>query len=287
MVGFHIMTIEKAGVLTQRLQQSAAGPQPPSSTSSATPTTASYDQMNPMTMQARLKELEEELQQLKLENAKQNHLMKKYKQRWEDLKESAKRRRNATPTPPEGGGDSGQGVGGADSGSPVLNSVPSGKFGDSGGSNPVSNPYSNAALAGSPSGLGQVARPPFSTLSRSSSASGPVVLPGSSYQRRIMMESKAGGVLDHTPLNMHRQTSASMVSSTTPRVLDTSPRTNVGSLPFVPEIPRQPMVAQSGGIGVGSPALSTSRPPSVASPSSTVPIPVGTQPSAMPGSLPT
>ncbi|KAG0273852.1 hypothetical protein BGZ95_010334 [Linnemannia exigua] len=208
--------------------------------SAATTPTNAYDQMNPTTMQARLKELEEELQQLKLENAKQNHLMKKYKQRWEDLKEAAKRRRNATPTPPEGGGDPTQG---GDFDSPVLGAEPSGKFG---GSTSTANPYSNTALAGSPSpssgGLGQVARPPFSTLARASSASGPVVLPGGSYQRRIMMESKVGGcVLDHTPLNMHRQTSAGMVSSTTPRVLDTSPRTNVGPLPFVTEIPRQPV----------------------------------------------
>lgn len=280
MIELRIMTIEKAGVLTQRLQQSTTGPKTPSSASSATtPTTTSYDQTNPTTMQARLKELEEELQQLKLENAKQNHLMKKYKQRWEDLKESAKRRRNATPTPPEGGGDSSQG-GGGDFGSPVLNSDPSGKFGGAEGSTAGSNPYSNAALAGSPSGLGQVARPPFSVLSRSSSASGPLVLPGGSYQRRIMMESKAGGVLDHTPLNMHRQTSAGMVSSTTPRVLDTSSRTNVGSLPFVPEIPRQPIVAQSA-------AVSSSRSPSATSSSSTVSTPVDTPSPTMPGSLPT
>ncbi|KAG0284725.1 hypothetical protein BGZ96_010913 [Linnemannia gamsii] len=281
------LSAEKAGVLTQRLQQSTAGPKPPSSVSSATtPTTTSYDQTNPTTMQARLKELEEELQQLKLENAKQNHLMKKYKQRWEDLKESAKKRRNATPTPPEGGGDPSQ-SGGGDFGSPVLNSDPSGKFGGAEGSISGSNLYSNTALAGNSSGLGQVARPPFSALSRSSSASGPLVLPGGSYQRRIMMESKAGGVLDHTPLNMHRQTSAGMVSSTTPRVLDTSPRTNVGSLPIVPEIPRQPMVAQSAAVSVGSPALSSSRSPSAASSSSTLSTPVSTPSPTMPGSLPT
>lgn len=241
-------------------------------------------------MQGRLKELEEELQQLKLENAKQNHLMKKYKQRWEDLKESAKRRRNATPTPPEGGSDPSQG--GGDYGSPVLSPEPSGKFGGNGGSSPGSNPYSNAALAGSPSGLGQVVRPPFSVLSRSSSASGPVVLPGGSYQRRIIMESKAGGVLDHTPLNMHRQTSASMVSSTTPRVLDTSPRTNVGPLPFVPEIPRQPMTSGATAAVVAvSPAHSSPQSPSPndtsTRPSSTLSPPVGAPSSTMPGSLPT
>ncbi|KAF9298240.1 hypothetical protein BGZ88_007443 [Linnemannia elongata] len=283
------LSAEKAGVLTQRLQQSTTGPLPPSSVSSATTPATSYDQMNPTTMQARLKELEEELQQLKLENAKQNHLMKKYKQRWEDLKESAKRRRNGTPTPPEGGSDPNQGSG--DSGSPVLNPEPSGKFGSNGGSSPSSSPYSNAALAGSPSGLGQVARPPFSALSRSSSASGPVVLPGGSYQRRIMMESKAGGVLDHTPLNMHRQTSAGMVSSTTPRVLDTSPRTNVGSLPFVPEIPRQPMIS---GVTAAVPAVSPahSSPLSFSSNdtgtrSSNTPSPPVVAPSStMPGSLP-
>ncbi|KAF9154261.1 hypothetical protein BG015_001444 [Linnemannia schmuckeri] len=294
------LSAEKPGALTQRLQQSTAGPLPPSSaSSSATTPTTSYDQMNPTTMQARLKELEEELQQLKLENAKQNHLMKKYKQRWEDLKESAKRRRNATPTPPEGGGDPNQG--GGDSGSPVLNSESPGKSGGGGGGNggssPGSNPYSNAALAGSPSGLGQVARPPFSVLSRSSSASGPVVLPGGSYQRRIMMESKANGVLDHTPFNMHRQASAGMVSSTTPRVLDTSPRTNVGALPFVPEIPRQPMASgATAAVSVGSPALPSPQSPSTttsdattatgARPASNLSTPVSV-PSPMPGSLPT
>ncbi|KAG0377121.1 hypothetical protein BGX24_006694 [Mortierella sp. AD032] len=243
--------------------------------SAATTPTTSYDQMNPTTMQARLKELEEELQQLKLENAKQTHLMKK----------------NATPTPPEGGGDPTQG---GDFGSPVLGAESSDKFG---GSTPISNPYSNTALAGSPSpssgGLGQVARPPFSTLARASSASGPVVLPGGSYQRRIMMESKAGGgVLDHTPLNMHRQTSAGMVSSTTPRVLDTSPRTNVGSLPFVTEIPRQPVPVA----GVGSPALSSPQSPASADafsgtgsrPASALSNPINTSGAStpMPGSLP-
>ncbi|KAF9133407.1 hypothetical protein BGW39_009830 [Mortierella sp. 14UC] len=283
------LSAEKAGALTQRLQQSTTGPQPSlsASSTSATPTT-SYDQMNPTTMQARLKELEEELQQLKLENAKQNHLMKKYKQRWEDLKESAKRRRNATPTPPEGGGDPSQG---GDFGSPVLGEEPSGKFSTS--PTPGSNPYSNTALVGNPSpgsgGLGQVARPPFSTLARASSASGPVLLPGGSYQRRIMMESKAGGgVLDHTPLNMHRQTSAGMVSSTTPRVLDTSPRTNVGSLPFVTEIPRQPVNVA----GVSSTAFSSPQSPASPAlsetnsrPASALSAPPGT-PTTMPGSLP-
>ncbi|KAF9539656.1 hypothetical protein EC957_005167 [Mortierella hygrophila] len=284
------LSADKTGVLTQRLQQSTAGPLPPSSVSSVTTPTTSYDQMNPTTMQTRLKELEEELQKMKLENAKQNHLMMKYKQRWEDLKESAKRRRNATPTPPEGGSDPSQG--GGDFGSPVLSPEPSGTFGGNGGSTPGSNPYSNAALAGNPSGLGQVARPPFSTLSRSSSASGPVVLPGGSYQRRIMMEGKAGGVLDHTPLNMHRQTSAGMVSSTTPRVLDTSPRTNVGSLPFVPEIPRQPMISgATAAIAAVSPARSSPRLPSSndtgTRPSSSLSPPVGAPSSTMPGSLPT
>ncbi|KAF9916483.1 hypothetical protein FBU30_001325 [Linnemannia zychae] len=243
------LSAEKVGALPQRLQQPISGQQPSSSASStATTPTTTYDQMNPTTMQSRLKELEEELQQLKLENAKQNHLMKKYKQRWENLKESAKRRRNATPSPIEGGD-----INSADVESPILNAESTGKFNapSSGGS----NPYSNSALAGNPSGLGQVARPPFSNLSRSSSASGPVLLPGGSYQRRIMMESKAGGgILDHTPLNMHRQTSAGMVSSTTPRVLDTSPRTNVGSITFVTEIPRQPMKGS-----VSSPSLASSQ----------------------------
>ncbi|KAF9956710.1 hypothetical protein BGZ72_002547 [Mortierella alpina] len=80
------LSAEKSGASIQRAQAQALP---------ASSNTSSYDQMSPMTMRGRLAELEEEVQKLRLENAKQNSLMKKYKQRWEDLKESAKRRRNA------------------------------------------------------------------------------------------------------------------------------------------------------------------------------------------------
>lgn len=42
---------------------------------------------------ARIKELEEENRQLRLQNEKQQALMNKYRERWEKLKESAKKRR--------------------------------------------------------------------------------------------------------------------------------------------------------------------------------------------------
>lgn len=46
--------------------------------------------MNP---QARIKELEDEIMALRSENNRQKDLMGKYKERWEKLKESAKKRR--------------------------------------------------------------------------------------------------------------------------------------------------------------------------------------------------
>ncbi|KAJ2956025.1 hypothetical protein NQZ79_g8074 [Umbelopsis isabellina] len=51
--------------------------------------------------QARIKELEDEIKALRLENSRQKDLMGKYKERWEKLKESAKKRR-AQPTQTEG-----------------------------------------------------------------------------------------------------------------------------------------------------------------------------------------
>lgn len=41
----------------------------------------------------RIRELEEENRQLKIQNEKQQALMNKYRERWEKLKESAKKRR--------------------------------------------------------------------------------------------------------------------------------------------------------------------------------------------------
>lgn len=42
---------------------------------------------------SRIRELEEENRQLKIQNEKQQALMNKYRERWEKLKESAKKRR--------------------------------------------------------------------------------------------------------------------------------------------------------------------------------------------------
>ncbi|GJJ78663.1 hypothetical protein EMPS_11022 [Entomortierella parvispora] len=208
------VSAEKSGTQTPRIQgglasllPTLASGLPPHSSSSSGSIDTSFDQMNPTTMQARLKELTEELQQLKIENAKQNALMKKYKQRWEDLKESAKKRRNATPTLPAGADESGS----------SNDSPPS-----------ANQSVQYRSSAGSPN---QSTRP-LSNLARSSSASGPVVAGGGSYQRRIMMESKAGG-LDYIPLNMNRQSSAGIVSSTSPRVLDVMSRTASSNPPIV------------------------------------------------------
>lgn len=46
----------------------------------------------------RLRELEEENRQLKIQNEKQKTLVSKYKERWEMLKENAKKRRASTAT---------------------------------------------------------------------------------------------------------------------------------------------------------------------------------------------
>ncbi|KAG0034866.1 hypothetical protein BGZ81_002632 [Podila clonocystis] len=153
-------------------------------------------QMSPLTIQNRLKELTEELQAMKLENAKQTTLMKKYKQRWEDLKESAKKRRNTGSTSPlpsslppsgtetqvyESGGNLSQGI----------RSMHQGQ-------NAGINPFSNSSLAGnpgSPSGShsSNNSTRPMITLTRSSSASGPVLTAGGTYQRRILMECNKAG----------------------------------------------------------------------------------------------
>ncbi|KAI7825398.1 hypothetical protein BC939DRAFT_129829 [Gamsiella multidivaricata] len=220
---------------------------------------------NPATMQTRLLELEEENLKLKLENSKLNSLMKKYKQRWEDLKESAKKRRNATQ---DGMGESSSNSSSSSGNSnnnnnnniPGVDARPSLSSASSSSQRPLlqasssspstttnSNPYSVSSLAGNPHGGGShssVPIRPMPQLARSSSASGPVVLGGGSYQRRILMENRNGG-LDSTPMNMHRHVGSGIVSVTSPRVLDTSPRTNMsgGILAVVPEVQKAMMVA--------------------------------------------
>ncbi|KAF9319513.1 hypothetical protein BG003_008904 [Podila horticola] len=155
-----------------------------------------YDQMSPVTMQNRLKELTEELQAMRLENAKQTTLMKKYKQRWEDLKESAKKRRNAGSTSPLTSSlpPSGAGMQVHESGGNLSQGIRCTQQAQHAGI----NPYSNSSLAenpGSPSGAhsSNSSTRPMITLARSSSASGPVLTAGGTYQRRILMESNKAG----------------------------------------------------------------------------------------------
>lgn len=155
-----------------------------------------YDQMSPVTMQNRLKELTEELQAMKLENAKQTTLMKKYKQRWEDLKESAKKRRNTSSTLPLPSSlpPSGSGIQAHESGGNLPHGIRSTQQAQHAGINPYSN-YSLVGNPGSPSGAhsSNSSTRPMATLSRSSSASGPVLTAGGAYQRRILIESNKAG----------------------------------------------------------------------------------------------
>ncbi|KAG0337190.1 hypothetical protein BG004_007744 [Podila humilis] len=140
-----------------------------------------HDDMNPRTLQHRVQELTEELYTLKLENAKQVQLMKKYKQRWEDLKESAKKRRNLPPSssstspiplssgptfpssPDVGGGSAGNSSSGGNSSLGHQHhhhhhhhhqhrhlDGAGGGGGGTGGRNAGINPYSSASLAGNP-----------------------------------------------------------------------------------------------------------------------------------------
>lgn len=157
---------------------------------------SNYDQMTPMTMQNRLKELTEELETMKLENAKQTALMKKYKQRWEDLKESAKKRRNAgsisplLPSLPPSGAGTQVGEGGGN--------LPQGVRSTQQGQHTGFSPYSSSSLAGnpgSPSGThsSNNSTRPMITLARSSSASGPVLTAGGTYQQRILMANNKAG----------------------------------------------------------------------------------------------
>ncbi|KAI1315167.1 hypothetical protein EDD11_001224 [Mortierella claussenii] len=252
----HDLSAEKGGQLSQRAQAAVAAANAiaavsshPSTLGSSQTTTAP----NPGTIHARLQELETEVIQLKLENSKLNTSMKKYKQRWEDLKESAKKRRNAATTPQDGIIDAvtEDSNGSSNSHGRVLNAD-----GRPISQRPLlqtgSNPYSSSSLAGSPNPIGtggssnnsnsNASSRPLSALARSSSASGPVLSPGGSYQRRILMENKSG-YLDPATLNMHQRPSpissvsaGNVSASTPPRVLDSlSPRTNVAALAAVPE----------------------------------------------------
>ncbi|KAF9957533.1 hypothetical protein BGZ70_009482 [Mortierella alpina] len=223
------LSADKGGASAQRAQALAL----PATSTPVTPSNmASYDQMNPVTMRGRLAELEEEVQKLRLENAKQNSLMKKYKQRWEDLKESAKRRRNA----PMAANDDHAGAGAGDDppgsrGHHIPTEESRGHYrplhqGASSSSSGTGSYSHSHSLLSTPSSDNNTGSPrPLAALARSSSASGPVLSAGGSYQKRILMESKAVSMLDSTPLNVqhHRQASPGGTrSSTSPRMLDPS-----------------------------------------------------------------
>ncbi|KAG0231645.1 hypothetical protein BGW42_008721 [Actinomortierella wolfii] len=185
------------------------------STNSNNAQPTAYELANPMTMQQRLKELTAELEALKLENARQTALMRKYKQRWEDLKEAAKRRRNGVKAEESPGGESSNSNGLVNRAHYEENSP--NQRPSSGGRqhiSPVSatSPFSNTVVASSASsspspsiprsphhsgGASSPLRPPAG-LARSSSASGPNLHPSGTYQRRIIMESNKGGLaLEH------------------------------------------------------------------------------------------
>ncbi|KAF9932348.1 hypothetical protein BGZ65_004507 [Modicella reniformis] len=228
---YFFFTGDKGSPLSQRAQAvtvtaSAAASQL-SLSSIPSLTSRSININSPVAMQARLRELEEEVIKLKLENSKLGSSMKKYKQRWEDLKESAKKRRNASSTAP-----SDKALDDDTSGSTQQQhrhhhhhhhqqQQPSLTTGLS--------PYSVASMAGNSYGnisnnsQGAPARP-VSNFGRSSSASGPVLSASGSYQKRILMENRPGG-LDTSPLSVHRHPTAGIVSSTSPRVLDSTSRT--------------------------------------------------------------
>ncbi|KAF9352782.1 hypothetical protein BGX34_011967 [Mortierella sp. NVP85] len=188
---------------------------------------------DPTTMQTWLKELEEEVIKLRLENAKLGSSMKKYKQRWEDLKESSKKQRNASSTPMDG-----QNTATAVSAATSINPYSAASL--------AGNPYSNVSTHGNDSGQASVGRP-VGNLGRSSSASGPVLHAGSSYQKRILSDNRFA--TDTASLSVqHRHSAGGVASSTPTRALDASPRTHIGSLPTVAEIPRSspvPSVASS------------------------------------------
>ncbi|KAG0093232.1 hypothetical protein BGZ93_007952 [Podila epicladia] len=183
-------------LFTSTVTNASNAPIEPSTGSRHSFESPNYDQMSPVTMQNRLKELTEELQAMKLEYAKQTTLMKKYKQRWEDLKESAKKRRNTSSTSPLPSSlpPSGNGIPAHESGGNLSQGIRSTQQAQHAGI----NPYSNSSLAGNPgspngSQSSNSSTRPMITLARSSSASGPVLTAGGTYQRRILMESNKAG----------------------------------------------------------------------------------------------
>ncbi|KAF8932774.1 hypothetical protein BGZ58_006803 [Dissophora ornata] len=139
--------------LSAGTEKGIALPQRPQTSTSSQLITLSASQTSskPATMQARLLELEEEVLRLKLENSKLNSLMKKYKQRWEDLKESAKKRRSATSTPSDGTGEVSDGGGSTNSDPRSSSNRPF--MQGSGASSPSNiNPYASSTLVGNPNG---------------------------------------------------------------------------------------------------------------------------------------
>ncbi|ORZ26368.1 hypothetical protein BCR41DRAFT_221422 [Lobosporangium transversale] len=240
---------DKSGSLLQRAQAAVNSNTTANNITGSQPSTPSASQIstNPLTMQARIQELEAEVQKLQLENSKLNSLMRKYKQRWEDLKESAKKRRNANmsnvqdgaastvTTTTENNNHSFNHASSKDGRSPIVSQRPLLQSG--------SSPYSSSSLANNPnptsinSGSSPSTRP-LSLLSRSSSASGTSLSTTASHQKRILMDSRAGAGpgLDLASLNIRRNSAvAGIVSSASPRVLDSSPRTNVGVLAALPD----------------------------------------------------
>ncbi|KAF9579653.1 hypothetical protein BGW38_004011, partial [Lunasporangiospora selenospora] len=200
----------------QSIQDLSAGhPELPSLSSGATGTT----------MQAHLKELVEEVQQLRLENTKLNSLMKKYKQRWEDLKESAKKRRNAQPNA-------------------ATSPTPPGQDPDFDGQTETTMGINNdpSPSSGDPTAMTSRNRPPTAFSSPYSQSS----LVGNPHQRRVLQESinpgglggnSGSGYGDSTsPLGVNRYLSmAQTLGPTTvpmsPRVLDsTGSRSGTGLL---------------------------------------------------------
>ncbi|KAF9352838.1 hypothetical protein BGX34_011943 [Mortierella sp. NVP85] len=247
-----IMDLSAAGQNLPRPQAIAGSSQqtPMSSASSQVITGTPINTNDPTAMQARLKELEEEVIKLRLENAKLSSSMKKYKQRWEDLKESAKKRRNASSTPPMDGQNTTTTASAATSINPYSTASLAG--------NPYSNvsTHGNVSMHGNDGGQASAGRP-VGNLGRSSSASGPILHAGSSYQKRILSDNRFA--TDTTSLSVqHRHSGGGIVSSTSPRVLDASSRTHMGSLPTVAEDPRSSPVPSAASSSDITESMSTS-----------------------------
>ncbi|KAF9437135.1 hypothetical protein BGZ76_001845 [Entomortierella beljakovae] len=236
-----VQDIAGGSILPQRIQTTAGAQY-------STPS-ASIIGSNPATMHTRLQELETEVLQLSQENAKINSLMKKYKQRWEDLKESAKKRRNASATSTDvTNGESTNN----DTPTTVNHQATQKPFGEP---TPGSGPFASSTLVSSPnsystgginSNISSGSTRPLSSLMRSNSNSGSGLGNTGGYQKRILENMTGGKGLDSTPLSVRRQ-STGIVSSTTPRVLDSSsprvldsssPRPSPSGFAALPDIQR-------------------------------------------------